>query len=394
MKLIPRILLLCIAFIIISHVAVSQTVTPINDGDIYTLEVGNVTFEADASFGGRVTSFTINGEEILFMNSNYGDMVGSILWPSPQDWPWPPSKTLDSDPYTGGINGNKIILTSGEDEAMHLIFRKIYYADTEDTTVTLQYSIINNGSSATSKAAWEVTRVDAGGLSFFPTGDNDAWNKLATYLEFENDISWYEFSNSHIGDRKFMSDGKEGWFAHVSESNLLFIKHFEDVPNDNQAPAENEIELYLMSDHSYIELENQSEYIEIQPGDSLVYTVKWYLRTLPESVDVSVGSTFLASYVRQVLGLEDPGTDAIYLNEYSNSNIKVYPNPSSDYLRFINLPEGEYTIDIFTVSGKKVLSSQISSDNNYISIKELNTGVYLYSIYSKGEVYRGKINVK
>ncbi|NJM14076.1 MAG: hypothetical protein HC896_00600 [Bacteroidales bacterium] len=93
----------------------SADVPPQVDGDLYSIAFNNMYFEADASFGGRISSFKLNDKELLFDNRNYSDPIlwGSTLWDSPQSaWGWPPAKTLDSEPYTASISENKIIMVS------------------------------------------------------------------------------------------------------------------------------------------------------------------------------------------------------------------------------------------------------------------------------------------
>jgi len=70
-------------------------------GNIYTLTVGDMVFKVNADYGARITSFTINGTEILYTS---GDMSGSTFWPSPQsEWNWPPPEPLDSDAYSATL---------------------------------------------------------------------------------------------------------------------------------------------------------------------------------------------------------------------------------------------------------------------------------------------------
>ncbi|MFC2129173.1 T9SS type A sorting domain-containing protein [Bacteroidota bacterium] len=59
----------------------------------------------------------------------------------------------------------------------------------------------------------------------------------------------------------------------------------------------------------------------------------------------------------------------------SNSNIKLYPNPSNNYLQISNLSERE-NLEIFSVLGKKVFEGTISNDEK-IDIHELQKGLYL-----------------
>ncbi len=71
-----------------------------------------------------------------------------------------------------------------------------------------------------------------------------------------------------------------------------------------------------------------------------------------------------------------------------NSLSVVYPNPTTDVANF-KLPKEEtnYTINIFNIAGAKILSL----DNvNMINVSDFNSGLYIYSITSKNNIYKGK----
>ena len=58
------------------------------------------------------------------------------------------------------------------------------------------------------------------------------------------------------------------------------------------------------SDESYMEIENQSEYKELVPGDSLLYTVKWYLFELPHHIEGKAENENLVNFLRTYLKKE------------------------------------------------------------------------------------------
>lgn len=374
----------------------SQTIVPGNDGDLYFLQLTDIYFEVDAGFGGRITSFMYNDNEILMTDYSTDYLTGSILWHSPQsEWGWPPSTTLDSDPYSVSIVDNKIVLESDEDNDFNLVFKKIYYANDGDNYISIEYRIINKGTSETEKAAWEVTRVPAGGITFFPMGDGSLTGVLATSVEIIDGVAWYEYSTNDNANNKFFSDGSYGWFAHANNDNILFIKEFDDVPANNQAPGEAEIELWLNGDRVYIEIENQSEYKTIPAGDSLIYNVKWYLVSIPEIIDVSVGSEDLVGYVDLILGgghIDPP--ESIAENNISGNELFIYHNLLSKTIHFENIPSGIYNIEIFDITGKSVIRNQISSDMNFISVENLKSGAYVYVIKNKDILNSGKLIIR
>jgi len=374
-------------------VTYAQDIPPASDGDLYSLQVANVYFEVDAGYGAQISSFQLNDQEILFPIVPPG-MGGSTFWHSPQnDWGWPPATVLDSKPYTGGIEENYIILQSGTENNFKVSFTKTFYGNSSDTSITIIYNINNMGTSATTLAPWEVTRVPAEGITFWPMGEGSVTGDLAEYTEIIGDLAWYGFEASDIGSRKFFSDGDEGWFAHVDEDSVLFIKQFANVPYGSEAPTEGEIELWLTGDHSYIELENQGEYAEIPVEYQSEYLVKWYLRKLPKNISIAVGNQELVDYVNRVIG------DPITQNPVKPIAPDAINAPVIADLMVINgwvivsdLPAGQFSLEIFDLTGKLVQSRQFQAEYEYnFSVNNIKSGVYIYRLYGGDNQWNGKL---
>jgi hypothetical protein len=388
---------ICLIVLLATINTKAQLVTPQQNGALYYFQVADMYFEVDSSFGGRISSLKLGDKEIMFVDREYSDPIlwGSTLWDSPQsNWGWPPSEVLDSDPYSVSISGDSIILTSGVDGASNLRFRKTFFASTEDTSVTIIYTFINEGASDKHRAAWEVTRVPAGGISFFPSGEGSVTGDFAGYVETLNDVSWYGYESSDPGNKKFFSDGSYGWYAHANDSSVLFIKQFQDVPYESAAPGENEIELWLNGDHAYIELENQSEYFSIAPGDSLTYEVKWFVRKIPYGTDVSVGSIGLINFVSGITGsgpAQPTGTVS-----YKNADAGIYAlaNKSTGYTKFMNLPAGTHEVKIIDMAGKNIRTGMITAGDNIIYTGDLHKGIYIYLLSGRSFFNSGKLIIK
>ncbi len=69
------------------------------------------------------------------------------------------------------------------------------------------------------------------------------------------------------------------------------------------------------------------------------------------------------------------GVDSI-----SFADVQVYPNPTTDNL-YINSDKA-LTISIFDLSGKQILTNNLKQGKNTINISQLQTGIYLATIYS------------
>ena len=96
------------------------------------------------------------------------------------------------------------------------------------------------------------------------------------------------------------ADGREGWIAHVA-GDLLLVKAFADTTPAQAAPGESEIELYTDPGRSYVEVENQGAYENLEPGKAVVWPVRWFLRKLDSKVNVQPGSGELLALVRGLI---------------------------------------------------------------------------------------------
>ncbi|MFT4697853.1 MAG: serine protease AprX [Flavobacteriaceae bacterium] len=73
-----------------------------------------------------------------------------------------------------------------------------------------------------------------------------------------------------------------------------------------------------------------------------------------------------------ILGIED---------DFLKSNFALYPNPTSDILN-ISFPQelNKAQFDLYSVLGTKIMSTEISSELNSVSIESLATGIYIATI--------------
>lgn len=281
---------------------------PIDRGGVLVLEFDSLYFEVKPSLGARISALRYDGTDLLTNAMVNAMNWGSTFWSSPQsDWGWPPPTAIDSDAYaqTIGATSFHLVGKTANFAGKTLLMEKDFAADFKQSAVVATYTMHNTGNTTFSVAPWEVTRV-AGGLTFFPTGDNQFTPGGSSPLPVDAaaGVTWFDGS-AHPPDgsaKKLNADGKGGWFAHVA-NNLLFLKKFTDVPLASQAPGEGDVEIFAQTaaDGGYIEMENQGAYAPIAPGASSTYTVTWLVRKLPANVTVSVGSASLLSFVNSLL---------------------------------------------------------------------------------------------
>jgi hypothetical protein len=266
--------------------------------DVCSLEVGGARLEVDARAGGRVTSLRLGGVEVLSGPDVDPDNYGSTFWTSPQsDWGWPPPAEIDRGPYELTLGPDEVTLRGAANERLGVRVKKRIAVDRARLAFVVAYDVENVGALPVACAPWEVTRVRAGGIALFPAGAPPSGSLL---LDERGGFAWFAHDPTvlSLAGKKAFAGGEGGVLAYAY-GRLLYVKTFDRVPLDRQAPGEGTIEVYANS--RYVELELQGCYAPIEPGATASWAVTWYVRELPRDVDPRVGSPDLAAFVGRVV---------------------------------------------------------------------------------------------
>lgn len=264
----------------------------------HAIELEDLRFEVDPGVGGRVTSFSLGGVNVLSGPDVDANSYGSTFWTSPQsDWGWPPPAEVDQAPYSLRADGDALTLTSAPNAALGVRVTKQFSPDRLRGAIVLKYTIHNLSKARKRYAPWEVSRVHSRGLTFFPTG---SLSSGPLRMERRGAGTWFAHDPNQLDDvgLKSFAAGTQGYVAHTAHG-LLYVKSFAEVVPELQAPGEAEVEVY--ANNRYVEVEVQGPYTVIQPGASISWTVRWYLRKLPPNVVASVGSADLLAFAAGVL---------------------------------------------------------------------------------------------
>jgi len=372
-------------FFALTNLSVAQNTEPIKEGSMYTLNFKNILFKVDTAAGGKITSFQIDGNEFLVPKLNDADFLyGATLWPAPQSWPWPPPFTeIEDGTYTASVENNKLSLESVDE--MDMKFIKSFWANESDTSININYCMVNTGSNQRRNALWELSRPPVNGLTFWPTGPGGTWGDLASSVVEQNNHSWLNIDAETRRNLKFFADGAKGWFAHVDANRNLYIKTFTDVNKADFAEGEGELELWIAND--YIELESLSAAQTLNTNDTLHYNLKWYLRKLPESITAEIGSAELLALVNSTINNEET---SIALSPES-IDYCVYPNPAYQniYFSWTLKNQESASINIYNTTGQLCIASTITK-NNSLNITKLNSGIYFYTILLNNKLKSGR----
>jgi hypothetical protein len=276
---------------------------PALDAGRYVLRMGDVELVVDPSIGGRVTRFSLGGENILTGpevvaggKDTTPNMYGSTFWTSPQSaWGWPPEAALDTEPFRARVDGAVLELASDAGAATGYSVRKRFSADTAKNLISIEYTLENQRAELPA-APWEISRVPKEGLVFFASAG--AALPASTLPSMVRDgVTWVDIAAAPEVDSKLFQDGSEGWLAYVWR-NLVFIKIFEDLSAEEAAPSEAEIEVFVNGKFEYVEIEQQGRYLLPPAGGTASWQVGWVLERLPENVSAELGSAALVAWVR------------------------------------------------------------------------------------------------
>lgn len=263
------------------------------------LEQSDLTLCVDANFGGHITEFSWRGQNTL---TTSGPAFGSTFWPSPQSsWGWPPPAALDSQAYQSQKQGGVITLDSPLCTKTGLQLRKQLRLGAARNSVVVTYRLTNSSDQVQHYAPWEITRLP-GGLSFYQSNQTPLSISSASYVH-NNGVVWHEYQPEQQAEhQKLFGNGSSGWVANAYQG-LLVVKEFEPVPDEWVAPGEGEVEIYAHSDlaHTYIEMEQQGRFQALAPGQSLEWSVRWWLQPLAEQTECRAGSPSLLQEVKQLL---------------------------------------------------------------------------------------------
>jgi hypothetical protein len=280
------------------------------NGGKYSLAFGETYIEIDPANGARITALRVGGptgtdlitDQSLNAGTSNADNWGSTFWPSPQTWPWPPTDTssigaINTLPYTPVADASSLTLTSGVATTPTVSVVKKFSADLVKEAIVIDYTVTNGGSAPVTVAPWEITRMGAGSITFYPQGDGAP--KAGAFplppTTSAAGATWFEHTGA-AASYKLLSDGKEGWLA-SAVGDLILVKTFSDIPAGAAATGEAEIEIY--SSQKYVEVEQQGAVQTLAPGAALHWTVRWYARKM--ATPAAVGSAELVAYVQNLI---------------------------------------------------------------------------------------------
>tara|TARA_Y100000746_G_C15309155_1_gene368933 strand:- start:92 stop:811 length:720 start_codon:yes stop_codon:yes gene_type:complete len=185
-------------------------------------------------------------------------------------------------------------------------------------------------------------------------------------------------------------------------SRIIDLKINEDVFEGNYSITSGGLTpiIYIWDDNiASSELKNVVIFANFDVVDQSItpyfpYTGTWY-----DLMDSDGDTSINVSSTTEQINLQ-PGEYRIYgnqasstlsNNDFETNDLIMYPNPSQNYISFNKSLD---LIEIFDISGKKVLSFMNSVENQNIDLSNLNSGYYIVKTTSKNIFDNKKLIIK
>jgi hypothetical protein len=263
--------------------------------------------------GGRVLSYAVNGENILFENpeaagrtlltSSNGFWAGGYqcdigpevrgipkhewLWNGPWNWrvPGPFSVHTFSDPARAvGVRLDKefVIDPDSGDLGVTQRLRNVVTSDVSfclwDRTLCKGggFAMFPLNRKSRFRAGWSIRRGSAGSFNYDGDKPSDARVRILDGVLVAQAKSLPGARELKVG-----ADSDAGWIAYV-RGKVLFVKYFPVFPRGNYSDGGNSVEFYCSE--RVAELEPLSPEVSLKPGGNYSFPEKWTLIELAEEV--------------------------------------------------------------------------------------------------------------
>lgn len=243
-----------------------------------TLSRGPISITVEPALGGRISSLTYDGVEVLQTTRDKENLHwGSTVWTSPQSaWNWPPPAAFDAEPYTLTKLGEYRILLEGPLDTVSFLRMRKRIVLGPDSDIGLTYWVTNEGASGVNVALWENTRLPYAGTFEF-VADTVWTERDSVEFELQDSVRIVTLDERHTAEGKLFANLPTGT-ATYKHNGIAFTKHTVVKDLYRTPPNEAPLEIYVAPKGNFFEFELVGDYRNIGPGESNNVRLKWSLK--------------------------------------------------------------------------------------------------------------------
>lgn len=245
-----------------------------DDQQPITLTRESISITVDPNLGGRITSLTYGGREILQTVSDSGGYnTGSTAWTSPQkDWGWPPPATFDSDTFTvQRVKDHEILMISQPDSSGLKMQKRVRLG--LDSDVGLTYWLTYEGEGTRSVAAWENTRLPYDGYLTFVS--DSVRLRDVTSIDTAGTRVRVTFDERQTQPAKLFASLVDTIAPAYHHDGIVLRKETAVHELYRTAPEQAPLEVYWNPERGFVEFELQGDYRELRYGETATLRTRW-----------------------------------------------------------------------------------------------------------------------
>jgi hypothetical protein len=271
------------------------------------MEASGVIAVAVPAVGGRITHYSVDGENILFEETAG---FGKTLATAPGGFPVG-GYQCDLGPELRGIPGHEALwqglyrwtipgdyavkVTSEREMSAGVQMEKEFLIEPGTGDLGIRQTMRNVSEKDVTYCLWDRTLCRNGGFAFFPLKKQSRFKAGWSQIRTRDGKSVYDGTNPGSPNARVMkgvlvarcegaetklgADSDAGWIAYV-RGRMLFVKYFPWFAEGNYSDGGNSVELYF--DGKVAELEPLSPEVTLHPGDSYSFPERWTLIELKE----------------------------------------------------------------------------------------------------------------
>lgn len=137
----------------------------------------------------------------------------------------------------------------------------------------------------------------------------------------------------------------------------------------------------------------------INNGQTISYTFNYTIPDTFVTENLIVVVLLLDNNSGQVINAEEIALSELSTTEIqSTGGFSIYPNPAKDNVNLKIMESGDFTVNIYDLSGKKIYKNSLGNvqANNAVSVplKVLSKGIYILSLEGKNKSYSKRLIIK
>ena len=323
----------------------------------------------DIMEGYIVWSNSAGNNRIFEGTLNSGSLTRNVTSTATAPFGW----NMIGNPYPSPVDWNLVIPTlSGVNSA-------IYYLDASSGNWLTWNGIVGSGSQFIPPMQGVFVSASANSSITFENAYRKHSNQNVFYKNELNDQIVLNVTGNGFTDQTFIlfDDLSTETFDENADAYKLISDYNDLLPQIYSVSGDTKYSINSLPKTNIVALGFQSK----SDGNfviSLDKTIGSGYIGLRDHKTGSITNLAIESYAFEYKSGDDPDRFELILgNESDADQIVAFPNPTSGVVFINNLPEGTYTAEIYSITGTKLLESEMTETNPRVDLSGMNKGVYL-----------------